>query len=181
MRKKCIYSIGIIVIFCFSLYLICFNFKNNPSFFCASFTQLLTLLITVFIAFWATQFKNDERKQKDHAEDILTIIQESVSEESFIKITTDTDTKLITMNNRKLSNKISVLIQYSNKLNFKQDAKYIEEKFKEYQEFVSNHINDLEYLSKSSAELIKYANLIESKCDTIFYKVRNNGRTFERS
>lgn len=147
------------------------NYTNNSEFMNASVTQIITLLIAVIITFYITQYKNDQRKIKDYAESIIRKIQNVVMDEGFISFDEGTETKQITMVNRKMSNYIDVLKKYAEKLNFSTDAKYIEEEFQRYREFVDEHISDIEYLNKSATTLQNHAEKIEQKCDLIIFNL----------
>ena len=48
-----------------------YNGFCNDEFFSASITQVLTLAVTLIVAYWATQYKTDERKVKEHAEEVI--------------------------------------------------------------------------------------------------------------
>ena len=72
---------------------------------------------------------------------------------------------------RKLANCLNVLVEYGKQLGFQDDVKYIDEEFSRYKTFVSEHLNDLEYLSKSETHLRKYLENIDSKCDQIVVKL----------
>ena len=48
-----------------------YNAVTNNSFWNVTIAQLLTPLIALFFAFWATQYKNDQRKAKENAEKII--------------------------------------------------------------------------------------------------------------
>ena len=64
---------------------ICNTNSDNPipDFWKVNVAQLITPLVALLIAFWATQFKNDQRKAKEHAERIIVSIQEIVSSDTF--------------------------------------------------------------------------------------------------
>lgn len=137
--------------------------------------QVITLFVAIMLAFWATQRKSDERQIKEQIEKITEKIQSEVSSSSFVVFkSTDDSTevqKRITMTPRKLTNCISVLKEYSTKIDIMEDVKYIEEQVRGYRDFVSVHVGDLEYLSKSETDLRRYADNISSKCDSIVLKL----------
>ena len=126
---------------------------NYQSFLTASAAQVLTLLIALSVAFWANQYKNDQRKSKEHVERILLKIQNIVSDEEFSQISSKDDKdkvkKQILIRNRKVNNYISILKDYSNELKFDEEIKYIENEFIQYKEKTGAHIEDLDYLSKT--------------------------------
>lgn len=165
--KKCllwivpiVFAVGILVLG------IC-NYINNEKFWEASICQVITLLMAILITFYATQYKNDQRKLKDYAETVIRKIQSIIVDERFIYFNVNTDNKTVTMANRKLNNYISILNEYSEKLGFKEEAKYIADQFKEYRDIVDEHLADKDYLSKSSQTFQKYAENIEQKCEYI--------------
>ncbi len=147
------------------------NWIHNEDFFSASITQVLTLAITLSVAFWATQYKTDVRKMKEHAENVIEKLQALVSDSQFYSIPADGDKeaiqKQITTTNRKINNYISILNEYAKTLNFKTEVEYIRGEFETYRTRVGEHINDLEYLSKSEAEFKRAAENIDTKCDYI--------------
>lgn len=169
MKKKKIFQIVVGTLILAVLVLGVYNTKHNPQFFSASSTQVVTLIVALVVAFWATQFKNDERKQKEHAEKIINKLQQIVSDDSFVIINKDSNSQAVLMRNRKISNYITVLKKYADNLAFKSDAEYIENEFKEYRSVVDEKINDLDYLSKSESILRKHAENIDSKCDSITF------------
>lgn len=148
-----------------------YNIVKNDSFFHASVSQLLTLLFTLGIAFWATQFQNDRRKMKEHAEGIIVKLQQLITDENFYLFNIDGDEETIrkrtTLTNRRINNYINIIKQYGKDLGFKEDIQYIEEQFTEYRTIVSEHIEDLSYLNKSETQFRRFSENIDSKCDEI--------------
>lgn len=169
--KNILVIIAVIILLVSTIVIGVYNGFNNSKFFDASISQVLTLVVTLGIAFWATQIKNDQRKIKDHAEIIIQKIQAVVTEDSFYFIYKTDDPievqKRISVTNRKLNNCIGILKQYGDRLGFSNDANYIEEEFKSYKTFISDHYTDLDYLEKSESTLRKHAENIDSKCDYI--------------
>lgn len=142
-----------------------------------SVAQILTLLVALCIAFWATQYKNDQRKAKEHAERMLLKLQQIVTDEQFYSIPVDGNIEIVQKNinttNRKISNYINVLKDHGKVLHFYTEITYIETEFSKYKEKVGEHIGDLDYLSKTESEFRRIADNIDSKCESIiilFYK-----------
>lgn len=159
---------GVPVFFAIGIFVlgIC-NYVNNENFWEASIYQIVTLLMAILITFYATQYKNDQRKVKDYAENIIRKIQVIVDEEGFVTFDETTENKAVTMTNRKLNNYIDILKEYGKKLGFQEEAEYIEEQFKSYRNIVDEHLSDKEYLSKSNTTFQMYAENIEHKCERI--------------
>ena len=62
-----------------------------------------------------------------------------------------------------------LLKKYGHELGFKGEAEYIEKEFKDYREFISEHMADVDYLNKSESTLRKHAENIDNKCDIIIW------------
>ena len=86
LMKRIIYIIIFTVTLVTLLALLIANFFANEDFFKATLVQCVPLFLSFLIAFWATQYKNDSRKHKDHAERIIFKLQEIVTNERFYKI-----------------------------------------------------------------------------------------------
>jgi len=151
------------------------SFIYNADFWKVNAAQALTLILTICIAFWATQLKNDERKKKEHAEQILKKIQAIVANDEFNYVSEKSDPietkKRMMMTFRSLNNSIDLLKKYGKELGFKSEAEYIEKEFKDYRDFVSDHITDVEYLNKSDSTLRKHSENIDNKCDIIIWRL----------
>lgn len=150
------------------------NAINNDLFWNVTIAQLLTPLIALFFAFWATQYKNDQRKAKEHAEKIILNLQEIVSNERFYVISAleeqSAKQKELNLTNRKISNYLTILSQYGKTLGFSEEVKYIEGEFGKYKQTIGDHIADLEYLSKTEPEFRKIAENIDTKCEAIILR-----------
>lgn len=144
---------------------------NNKDFWDISIAQVLTLLVATLFAFWATQRENDLRKVKEQMQKIVEKIQMEVSASDFVSFDTaanpDEVQKRITVSTRKLNNCITVLKYYSQIIDISEGLNYIDKEVKNYRDFVSDKVGDLDYLQKSEIQLIKYAENINSKCDYI--------------
>lgn len=174
MKKRWVVFVIAIVLAVATIGVGIYNIAKNESFWNASVAQVLTLLVTISIAFWATQFKNDQRSAKTHAERIIAKIQSIVSCEEFYTFVPNSneedDKKNYRISQRKFANCLSVLEKYGKQLGFQNDVKYIDEQFTEYKTFISDHLNDFDYLNKSETHLRRLSENIDSKCDQIIVK-----------
>lgn len=174
-NRKRIYVIVAIVLLLAALSVGGYNIFANDSFWTVNVAQVLTLIITISIAFWATQFKNDQRRAKDHAERVIQKVQLLVTADRFYTFVPGVDigeaNKLHNISVRKLSNCIDILKMYGDEFGFKEEIRYIESELKQYKEFVSEHLTDYDYLSKSENQLRRYSENIDSKCDQIIIKL----------
>jgi len=152
--------------------LIIYNGFKNESFWLLSLSQALTLLIALLIAFYASQFRNDERKLKETTEKLLYKLQNYINSDVFCNAG-EHETKEVLMNNKRISNVIDSISKCSAPFRIKDDLDYINEEFKKYRDFVSEHIEDKDYLEKSKIEYQNFANNIDSKCDSIIISLYN--------
>lgn len=171
MSQKFLNGLSIILIIAF-LFLIVRNIiVHSSSFLDASLVQVLTLMVALFITFWANQYKNDQRKAKEHAESLIMKLQQIVTDESFYCISVDgniEETKReINSKNRKISNYIRILTEYGKTLKFSDKINYISEQFSQYKSTTGDHIAYLEYLSKTETTFHKISENIDSKCEDI--------------
>ena len=87
-----------------------YNVRINEDFLKISIGQILTLLIAIGIAFWATQRKNDERKTKEQIEKIIERIRNIILNQNFYSFETINDSnnapKIFTINVKKLKNSL---------------------------------------------------------------------------
>jgi len=175
MNTKGFVKVVVFICFLFSLIVLFAGLICNDDFWRVNVAQALTLIVTICVAFWATQLTNDIRKKKEHAEQILRKIQSIVTDECFYIIPEFCDEektkKEIMMQYRALNNSINILKEYGQDLRFEEDAIYIEKEFKDHREFVSEHLADMHYLSQSVSTLRKHSENISSKCDFIVFRL----------
>ena len=138
-----------------------FNYCNNEKFFDASLVNIITIGTALFVSFFLVQRKTDERKQKDILLDLFRKLQSVTESEKVYKF--DGQSKeIITMRNRDINNKISILEKVDQKFIKKEDIDFIRKKFDEYSGFIGDHIEDIPYLSKSEKELRRPLELINN-------------------
>lgn len=143
------------------------NIKHNEDFFKIPLYNILNLFIAVVIAYYLTQRKNDERKLKEKAEELIDKIQNKLNSGQAYNITSSEDIAYVLLMHRSISNWLRLLEKLKDKLKFKNELAYINENFRSYKEFIGNHVSDLDYLSKSRKELENYILLMDNKLDEI--------------
>ena len=170
MKKRVLYFVLFLLI-TLTIFTMVWNIINNDDFWDASVSQILTLLVAIGLAFWATNFKTDERISKEHVEKVLAKLQQLVTNEKFYRIPPHGDPEEIRVflntNNRRINNCLTVLNKYGKRFSFSKEIEYIDKEFKDYRTRVGNHITDLDYLSKTEKEFKKTSENIDSKCDQI--------------
>lgn len=153
-----------------------FSIGNDwRTFFSISFAQALTIIVAVGIAYFATQRRYDERKSKEQIGKIVYKIEDIVTDKTFYKFSCDEDPEVasnrINMTMRKRRNYISIMQQYLQVSNVKEEVDYIYHEFCTYRDAVSEKIGDMEYLANSEEIFKMHALNIESKCDQIIAKL----------
>lgn len=61
--------------------------------------------------------------------------------------------RIVAMRNRQIQNQLGILDSCANRFGFVKDIKFLQEQFSEYEKVVSEHIHDIDYLSKSETTL----------------------------
>lgn len=168
--KRIIFIIVEIVLAISIIIAMVFNAINNKQFWDFSFIQGITVIVAIFIAFLASQYKNDERKQKETVEKLIHKLQDTVSNGVFYYDKEYSDIE-INQNNRKINNIIDILSKYSKSLKYEQELEYISKQFKEYKEFVGEKINDKDYLAESTGSFKRYSENICNNCDRIIIEL----------
>lgn len=171
-KRRCIFNGISILIVVIIIFVAIFANSKNENFWVISFSQIVTVIVAILIAFYASQFRNDERKLKEVTEKLLYKLQASISSDVFINPSED-DYKKVLMNIKSISNIISNLKKCADNFSFKKDMEYIENQFNEYKEFWGEHSSDYEYIKKSTDVFQKYSRNIESRCDSIIISLYN--------
>ena len=162
-------------------FLIIYNAITDGALFLkAPLINIVSILLAVFVAYYFTQQRADERKAKELTEHLIEQIQDLLNQES-INWTEDTIRKHTLLSQRRIRYKIDILKPLGTSMKISDDILYIEKEYSQYAEFVGNHSNDVEYLNKSEIELMKYKQNIETRCDVIKCKLyAGNKGVFKR-
>lgn len=147
------------------------NFKTNTQFWDTSVYQIVNLLIIVFISFYLTQQLNHNRKHKESICQIIAKIQDDINDKDMYCISECVPRPILLLAQRRINNKIDILLKDAKKFRVEKDLIYIKNTFDTYCEFVGNHLNDNDYLSKSTHELKSPLDLIDDRLDTITLKL----------
>lgn len=149
-----------------------YNFKNNrKAFFKFTFVNALTLIVAIVFTFWAVQKKQDNRRFYDSVVKILESIQLVITNKLIIDNFTQASINNLQQDMRIVRNKIDVLKTVQKILDINEEIKYIEDKFNNYKATIDNHLNDYDYLNKSSADLNNYKSLLDSKITETIVKI----------
>ncbi|MGL5150946.1 MAG: hypothetical protein ACRC7N_10300 [Clostridium sp.] len=158
--------LGVIVI-----WLIYYNMRYNSNFFDTPSYAIINIGIAIGVAYYLTQRKNDERKLKEKAEEIINKIQRDINDNRSYEINKQEDIKWCLIIHRQINNRIEILENLSDKLQVYEDVEYIRKNFNNYKELFGNHVNDLTYLKKSKVDFIKFTSNMDYKLDVIKIKL----------
>lgn len=165
---KCTINIVIILVLLIVGFLGYVSYRNDSeSFLKLSAYNIITIFLALVVAFVFNQRKNDERKAKEKAEEIIEKIQAIVTSEEFCNITENTEENVLLLLGRTLNNKVELLLTCSEHIGLRDEISYVQKEIAGYRELIGNHINDLGYLAKSGLEIRRYSQNIDDKCDYI--------------
>lgn len=160
--KKAIHYIFVTIFIILFFAVVLHNMRNNPNFWDASVTNCATIAIAVFVSYFLVQRQNNRRKQKDIILELILKLQVQISNPEAYHLAGQSSDQIM-MRKRDFSNKINILDKHKSDFGIKNDIDFVVNRFQEYEDLISNHINDLQYLSNSSKELQRPLSLIENK------------------
>ena len=79
--------------------------------------------------------------------------------------------KILLLNIRHIRSKIDVLKQYAEKYGYQKVIEDLENNFDSYQNLMAIHYADIDYLKKSTEEIAKWMQNIDSRCDQLRLKL----------
>lgn len=134
--------------------------------------EIVTIFIAIFIVYIASTFKDNENKIKSLVEYELDQLRK-LSDECVLF-----DLKIIGIEKYKnevnmfftrVDNKITILEKKAKELNYLEGIAYISEELKELQDFVSDKIEDFNYLCESVTVFKKHLNKVSDKALEIIF------------
>ena len=160
----------LIIIFIFTVCLIVINF-DNERFMDVSLANIITFDIAIYVAYFLTQKKLDNRVKVEKIYSLVCSISDTARVILNIEIWENSSKNVFTLNIRKMKNKVAILESFKKKYDFEKEIEYIKNQISDLDSFVSEKIDDYEYLNKSRISIERYINNIETKCDEIFLKL----------
>lgn len=136
--------------------------SQKASFFTASVVDCATILIAVAISYYLVQKQNNYQRQKDIISDMILKMQGSFEQRDLYDFS-EQDKNTIMMRNRGLNNRIHILEGIAEEFNISAEVTFIRQRFDEYNNFIGNHIEDINYLRQSQNELRRPVELISQK------------------
>lgn len=145
-----------------------FDYRN---FFDVSAGSVISIFIALYLSFYLTQQLNDKREQIRHVEMMVLDIRKIINDDAFFQLDDEDDRKMTTVLHRRVSNKIDILANCLAETELQGEVQKMKESFQEAREFYGNHVDDIEYLKKSRADIMRYIEKIETCCDQIIAKL----------
>lgn len=171
-NKILLFIVPILVIAIISIYSFCAADSKSMYFF-VPFSNILTIFVAFFFAFYITQGKNDERKQKDLHEKHINKILISIDDKKMYVIKNEEDIKYIRIAQKGIKNRINLLSKQNAYWLNKDDIEYVEKEFAQYWEVISEHINDIPHLSNAQLELYNHIVNITGKLEEMLLGLYN--------
>ena len=140
------------------------NVCNNSRFFEINVFNGITMLWTVGFSFVLTQGFSKYQRKSDIIVKLLQELINNIDESKTCIINQDSTKKeTLLMQNRQIQQQISLLANHAKRFGIDGDMQFIKEKFSEYEEIISEHIDDIEYLSHSQTQLSRPIKLIRER------------------
>ena len=144
---------------------------DSQDFLKISIGNCLTLIVALVVGYYFSIKNQDEIKKKDIYINILQRMQNGITDSSLTNITSETDMVRIIMKKRQLNNYLTTLNICSKEFGLVKEISFIEGKLNEYADLIGAHQDDKEYLAKSSKELKRPLELIETKLSEAMLKL----------
>lgn len=161
----------IAIMACGLVLLVMYNLRHNCTFWDASCTSIISLIIALVVAFYFVQLRTDERKQKEIVEKLVDQIRVFALDYNTTHWPDSFDDKETLLKIRRIRNKIDILGKYSALFNYQQELNEIKKNFEKYEETVDEHQNDVNHLKQCTSEFCKWMDNINSRCDELIYKL----------
>lgn len=141
--------------------------KNAEDFWSTNITSLLSISAVLFISYYLTQMRNDERKRIDNIERLVMKIQAEISSETLYC----GKSNMCLMYQRSLNNKIEYL-QEQNLSSIGSGLDYIHEQFQTYRDMYADHMNDTDFPASIEQDFSRIVVNIVDRCDKMLIELR---------
>lgn len=165
--KNILIFLLVLAVACLAVYNLITNLKD---FFTTSMVPLLSVLVVIFISYFLTQIKTDERRKLDCIEKIINKIQNEMKHSKTFQVSSLEENKMALLYQKSIANKIEYIISLNIDV-IKDQMKYVETEFFSLRELYGNHMHDSDYMDKSKDDIEKRIVNITDKCDEIMLKL----------
>lgn len=155
-KKYFLPIIGCVVLLLVGIY----NF-SSATFWDASFVDIITIGLAVFLSFYLTEKLNDERRRNDCIEHIIIEIEQMMDEDSVFSL----DKKTL-LHQRSCANRIKYL-KDAKFQDIQEDIDFIAREFEEIRNLYSSHNQTEHKLRAVQVDFERHRNLICDKCNKI--------------
>lgn len=159
MAKRLLIIAGIILFSWFAIYNM---LEQKAAFWKASAVDCITIAVAVAISYYLVQRQNNRQKQKDIISDLILKMQVLFDQKALYDFSNQ-EKEDITMRARDLNNKIHILETVKDEFAISDKVDFIRKRFDEYNTFIGDHIDNMEYLLSSQKELKRPVELISQK------------------
>ncbi len=157
-----------VIIFAVAVYSV---FSTGSVFFHISVFQVLSLLFVLYITYFLSQRRNDERRKIDIVDKMIFKIQEDVVKSELINYKSEEDKSMALLLQKSIANRLEYLNDSKIGSDIKGELEYIIAEVEKMREFYGSHMNDEEYMKKSSNDFRKYIVNISDKCNLMHIKL----------
>lgn len=172
-NKKIIYIIGG-VIFCLFVYNIGLSVVKGTlfSYIKMPIYNIVNCFIAFFIAYVFAQARTDFRKNKDVACAVIDRILVDLSDSRMHSICNESDINFVRLRQRSINNRLELLKNFQNIFDIRDGISYTQKEYQAYWDFFSNHIYDIEYLKKSSTELMNHIQNMSNQLEKLIIDIQ---------
>ena len=102
---------------------------------------------------------------------IIENLIDILTDDRLYAINTHSDLDYVRITQKRISNHLNVLNDYSEKNGFGKKMAYIKIQFDAYWDLISNHISDIEHLKNSQKDLLNYITNIEGRLTEVMFEL----------
>ena len=173
--KKALVPLVVIGVIIFTIVGTALSWKNDwRMFWSISIGEVITIFVAVFIAYIASQFKENENKIKSYIEKALVELRNMADDNVLYNLQTIGKVRYkqeINLFFTKIDNIIASLEKKEKEFKYENDIKYLENEIRELHNFVSEKIEKYDYLCESIVVYKKHLNKISDKSLEIIFSL----------
>ena len=160
-----------IIVIAFNVYLHSLPDSCYLKYFYVPFKDGLNICIIGWVVYYFVEYKNDRRAKKKFLENLCNRMILRLEDSKMHNICDSETIAFVKIRQRIIFNEIDLLEREAGTFNYQREAEYIKDNFKEYWEFVSENISDIEELQKIEPLLHNKLALVINKIETISLKL----------
>lgn len=155
-------------IFVFALFF--FNLLTNKDFWISSASSIFSIFAVLFLSYYLTQKRNDQRKKLENYDRLICKIQDELYNEAmFCANSKEEQNKALNLQ-RSLGNKLKYFMDFCDE-ELKDDAKYMSDEYVRLKTLYGNHMSDVDYINKSKEDFKNGLCKIDDRCEELHLKI----------